>query len=484
MPEFAHHKSQKLYEDRYDDITVAKCRSGEHIVNDTFTAMEKKLTKKELTDKLPGWYLQYSIYYFWFVESAAAERAENRKDTIAKWMADDEKKDERLASAHVSGGTFCRACGKDMRVVSKDYLHRDGHKEDNVIIMFECEPCNKWMALWEDGTEWEGAKRECEKCGVKTTSKHTKKQDVITWTETCETCEHVKTETLDLSDTESEPEPVDPYLELDRKRFIFGSDRMFKYGQKLKHLERMAKLNTSAEDKVQHADVYDGIKQVNKFKIAQLKELLEPVFTKNGYSDFKLGDPQIGREVSLKFSCLDTKNDREEYQSKKSLHKAIEKALENTNWRVMSAGVSYRLGFLSGSLRAYESEEDLKKLVEQRMKKGYVPTVEQKEEPQPDKKPKEKLSGENMRESTLVYFDKLMLGSVPAEVTLKSGKIKKTSIPVLSGEMNPLLRVFIPMRDGDSSVPKFIRDFDFKFGDKNKVPKVQRDSQGREIRRI
>lgn len=477
-------KNRDYYEDRYDDATVSKCRSGEHIVNDTFTTMEKKLGKKELADKLPGWYLHYSQYYFLFVESAAAERAANREATIAKWMAEDQKRDERLASAHISGGTFCRACGKDMRVVSKDYLRRDNRKEDDILIMFECEACNKRMALWEDGTEWEGAKRECEKCGSKTTSKHTKKQDVITWTETCEKCGHVKTETLDLSDTESEPEPVDPYLELDRKRFIFGSDMMFKYDQKLKHFERLAKLSASVEDKVQHADVYDGIKQVKKLKIAQLKELLEPVFTKNGYSDFKLGDPQVGREVSLEFSCLDTKDDREEYQSKKTLHKAIEKALEDTNWRVMSAGVSYRLGFLSGSLRAYESEEDLKKLVEQRMKKGYVPKVEPKEPAKPTEKSKGEKNARDMRESVQVYFDKLMLGSVPAEVTLKSGKIKKTSIPVISGEMNPLLRVFIPMRDGDSSVPKFIRDYDFKFGDKSKVPKVQKDSQGREVRRI
>ncbi len=477
-------KSREYYEERYDDATVAKCRSGERIVNDTFTTMEKKLSKKELTDKLPGWYLHYSQYYFLFVESAAAERAANREVTIAKWMAEDQKKDERLASAHISGGTFCRACGKDMRVVSKDYMRRDNRKEDDILIMFECEACNKRMALWEDGMEWEGAKRECENCGGKTTSKHTKKQDVITWTETCEKCGHTTTETLDLSDTASEPEPVDPYLELDRKRFIFGSDMMFKYDQKLKHFERLVKLNASVEDKVQHADVYDGIKQVKKLKIAQLKELLEPVFTKNGYSDFKLSDPQVGREVTLEFSCLDTKDDREEYQSKKTLHKAIEKVLEETNWRVVNAGVGYRLGFLTGSLRAYESEDDLKKLVEQRMKKGYVPKIEQKEESQPDKKPKERLSGENMRESALVYFDKLMLGSVPAEVTLKNGKIKKTSIPVLSGEMNPLLRVFIPMRDADSSVSKFVRDFDFEFGDKNKVPKVQKDNQGREIRRI
>lgn len=132
-----------------------------------------------------------------------------------------------------------------------------------------------------------------------------------------------------------------------------------------------------------------ALKWVKKLKIVQLKELLEPIFTKEGYSDFKLGDPQIGREVSLDFSCLDTKDDREEYDSKKTLHKAIEKVLEDTgNWRVMSAGVSYRLGFLSGSLRAYESEEEIRKLVEQRMKNGYVPKAEPKEPAETDTKPK------------------------------------------------------------------------------------------------
>lgn len=90
----------------------------------------------------------------------------------------------------------------------------------------------------------------------------------------------------------------------------------------------------------------------------------------------------------------------------------------------------------------------------------------------------------DMRESALIYFDKLMLGSVPAEITLKSGKVMKTSIPVISGEMNPLLKVFIPMRENDDSVPKFIRKYNFKFGDKDRVPKVQKDSQRREIRRI
>lgn len=465
-------KDREYYEERYDDGTVAKCRSGERMVNDTFCIMEKKLPKKDLTEKLPGWYLEYSKLYFWFVESVAAERAENREATITQWMADDEKQDRRLAKATVAGDSYCRSCGKDMRVISKDYMRRDGHKEDHILIMFECDACNKRSAFWEDGTPWEGAKHECEKCGGETVSKTTKKYGVITWTETCKKCKYVKTETMDLSDDNEEPEPVDPFLELDRKRFVFGSDMMFKYQQKLGHFERLAKLHAREEDKAEHVDVFEAIKQVKKLKIVQLKELLEPVFTGNGYSDFKLGDPQIGREVSLEFSCLDTKDDREEYQSKKTIHKAVEKALVDTNWRVMSAGVSYRLGFLTGSLRAYESEEDLRKLVEQRMKKGYVPKAAPKEVADP--KPSTEHYNRDMRESALVYFDKLMLGSEPVEVTLKSGKVKQKSKPILYGEMNPLLRVFIPMRDNDESVPKFIRNYDFKFGKAPKMPKSQK----------
>jgi hypothetical protein len=47
-------QERKHYEDRYDNGTIAKCRSGESIVNGTFTEMEKRLPKKELTEKLTG----------------------------------------------------------------------------------------------------------------------------------------------------------------------------------------------------------------------------------------------------------------------------------------------------------------------------------------------------------------------------------------------------------------------------------------------
>ena len=45
--------------------------------------------------------------------------------------------------------------------------------------------------------------------------------------------------------------------------------------------------------------------------------------------------------------------------SEDTLKKLIKEALADTNWRLMSDGIHYRLGYLSGNLKAYEQEEDL-----------------------------------------------------------------------------------------------------------------------------
>jgi hypothetical protein len=48
------------------------------------------------------------------------------------------------------------------------------------------------------------------------------------------------------------------------------------------------------------------------------------------------------------------------------LKKVLKESLKETNWRLMTDGVDYRLGMLSGRLRAYEREEDLLGLVSQK----------------------------------------------------------------------------------------------------------------------
>jgi hypothetical protein len=58
-----------------------------------------------------------------------------------------------------------------------------------------------------------------------------------------------------------------------------------------------------------------------------------------------------------------------EYDSIHDLQKLLKEALSPTNWRLMSDGVTYRLGFLQGRLRGMEGEEKLRELLESEQKK-------------------------------------------------------------------------------------------------------------------
>lgn len=72
---------------------------------------------------------------------------------------------------------------------------------------------------------------------------------------------------------------------------------------------------------------------------------------------------EMGKDVFIGFNCLDTKTDRSDYDSRNVLKRLVNRTFENTNWRLTSDGISYRLGYLNGRLHAYENEEDFKKLV-------------------------------------------------------------------------------------------------------------------------
>ncbi len=50
--------------------------------------------------------------------------------------------------------------------------------------------------------------------------------------------------------------------------------------------------------------------------------------------------------------------------SEYDLKRLLKKTLEDTNWRLMSDGVNYKLRFLSGRLRGVERGEGIKRLSE------------------------------------------------------------------------------------------------------------------------
>jgi hypothetical protein len=126
--------------------------------------------------------------------------------------------------------------------------------------------------------------------------------------------------------------------------------------------EGMAQLGKEMQEKRDNKYIYDAVKEIKKPKIAELIPLLSEPLEKEGYIEFHLDKPEMGRDVYVGFSCLDSKSDRKDYDSRKTLKKLVDSALEDTNWRLMSEGISYRLGYLNGRVKAYESEEGLKKL--------------------------------------------------------------------------------------------------------------------------
>lgn len=70
----------------------------------------------------------------------------------------------------------------------------------------------------------------------------------------------------------------------------------------------------------------------------------------------------------MPFTAQDADSSRKENDSVHKLQRIIKRTLEGTNWRLMSEGAHYRLGYLSGKLKGYEHEEDLLQLVKKREK--------------------------------------------------------------------------------------------------------------------
>ncbi|MBN1168595.1 DUF2726 domain-containing protein [Candidatus Woesebacteria bacterium] len=109
---------------------------------------------------------------------------------------------------------------------------------------------------------------------------------------------------------------------------------------------------------------YKKAKDLKKIKVVEVNKMLKEALSKEGYIELQFEKPDMGKFVAVPFTVPDEKPEREEYDSKKQLKKIISTTLEKTNWRLMSDGVNYRVGYLSGKLRCYETEEDLMKILQ------------------------------------------------------------------------------------------------------------------------
>lgn len=362
---YTHLKERKYYEDLYDKLTVESARRGMGYYDDFYADFKTKLPKGEKIDR-PGNAFVLNVFYMQTVGNELLERYEKRDEHIREWMERDEAKDEQIASARLTEEPYCHHCGKHgLRIIDKSLMHRrENSKYDDpeeVLFMLKCPHCDKNSAFWEDGTTWKTKPTLCPKCSTEVTHKTTESKKFITITYSCPKCKHSFKEKLDIGTKEEKP---DPNFEKDRAHYCLHDkefrDNLFAIR---KGFEDMARLCKEMKEKQDNKHIYDAVKEMKKPKIAELIPLLSEPLEKAGYIEFHLDKPEMGRDVYVGFSCLDNKSDRQEYDSRKTLKKLVDSALEETNWRLMSDGISYRLGYLNGRVKAYEGEEALKELV-------------------------------------------------------------------------------------------------------------------------
>jgi hypothetical protein len=371
---FTHLQDRKYYEERYDKFTVEWARRNVKYYENFYDKFEKKLPKGEKLDK-PGNVFLLNVFYMETVGNFLCRRYEEREQDINDSMGKDEAKDQQIADARLTEEPYCRHCKKQgLKIMDKSLMHRaEKHEYDDpqeVMLMLQCPHCDKNSALWQDGTPWKIKPDLCAKCKTEVERKSTTTMKAINFTCTCPSCGYSYKEKLDLTIKKEVPDPDFAkdriHLGLHDKEFrqqLFSMRRDFK---------AMAELGKEFKEKEDNKEVYDAIKELKKPKIAELTPLLSLALEKAGYSEFHLDQPEMGRDVFIGFNCLDTKTHRIDYDSRNVLKRLVNKTLENTNWRLTSDGISYRLGYLNGRLHAYEKEEDLKKLVEKSVKNKGV----------------------------------------------------------------------------------------------------------------
>lgn len=362
---YTHLKEHKYYKDLYDKFTVEAARRGMGYYDDFYADFKTKLPKGEKIDR-PGNAFVLNVFYMQTVGNELLDRYEKRDEHIREWMERDESKDEQISSARLAEEPYCHHCGKHgLRITDKSLMHRsEGYKIDDpeeVLFMLHCPHCDKNSAFWEDGTAWKVKPTLCPKCKSEVTHKTTKSKNAITITYTCTSCKHVFKDKMDLSSKKEKP---DPEFATDRIHFCLGDQEFRDQLFKMRHdFIEMAKLGKEFKEREDNKHVYDAVKEMKKPKIAELVPLLAPVLEKAGYIEFHLDKPEMGRDVYVGFSCLDSKPERGDNDSRKTLKKLVDGALSDTNWRLMSNDISYRLGYLNGRVKAYEGEEAIKELV-------------------------------------------------------------------------------------------------------------------------
>ncbi|MFA6420865.1 MAG: hypothetical protein WCW45_01425 [Patescibacteria group bacterium] len=363
---------EQHYIDRYDLRTIEECLDNVKIFQEIY---QKSLNSKQLNDisqedKLHD--VNLMLHRILFV--IKGKRYEKKQETIEKWMEEDKLKQDKQDYTPVPETVICPLCSGSMFFKSSKHLD---YSYDSPIMrmmfLFKCSKCKKQQWVYDDGEIRVSKPELCPKCKNEIDMKVTRKGKVISWKHKCKTCGYTKTEIDDLAKHDEEhkqwereqkkkEEEGKKLLEKYREEFCLNEKDGIEYVETLGAIE--VGHEVYEEEKQKHDDkAYQTAVNLKRLTVLEIEKLLTEKLEKEKYVKFTLDKPGMGRFLTIPFNVLDVNSTRNPNISETTLKKLVKDTLEDTNWRLMSDGIRYRLGYLSGTLKAFEQEEDLLALV-------------------------------------------------------------------------------------------------------------------------
>jgi hypothetical protein len=340
-------KADQHYIDEYDRDTVRQLKKLE----------SKELKELEGLSDFDLWKkkLEHSMNQRGF-HITGVWRARNKERLISEQKMADENKDSLTKRYPIPKDVTCNECNSGMQF--------EGHlfKEDDTEILFLLKCLFGHLpkkTLRPDGSEYHFPERKCVQCGGKLVSTTEKiNENHFKFTDTCSSCGHIEIDELEL-----DPNRKKNITEDDRKKYCASFNTQRTFYEDLKAIADLGELvdrNEKAKKEKEELEV-DKIEKPN---IPQLEKKLADFAEKNGFIKFQFDKPEMGRHVVIPFSLQDL-SDRNEQDSLKIVTNYFKKELFHTNWRLMTEGISYRLGHLTGRIKSFEHEDDLLKIAKE-----------------------------------------------------------------------------------------------------------------------
>jgi C4-type Zn-finger protein len=378
-------KDKQHYIDLYDLFTINKCLDINNFYLDLYKKKDtdKRLKEIPVSEQEKG----FSYFFTWHMRTTRGERYRNREKIINEWMEKDKLQQDKQDYTPTPENIICPLCNAPMYFnITK---HLDSTYDSpilHVMFLFKCSKCEKQQWVYDNGEIRVSKPDLCPKCKKELDVTGSRKGKVITTLYKCKQCDYLKKDILDLAKSDEEHKKWEAeqnqkedegkkLLEKYRAEFCLSDKDGQEYIELMEAMEVANVINI--EEKQKYDDpAYEIASKIKKIKIIELEKLLTKDLDKSNYTKLEFGKPEIGRDVVVSFTVQDSDSSRREKVSISELEKLVKNILENTNWRLLTS-IIYRLGFLEGRLKGYESDGDILKLAGKMEKPKPKPQIDE-----------------------------------------------------------------------------------------------------------